>query len=116
MRLRSYDDCVVPECTFRYVPKTVSFERAVSYLLDRRCDDFTPAEFAHSETQNKASPSLAVAGRPNLPERVGTVPVETVKVIRPNHVSGLSRINVSQSRKRCTGQQKGSPFSPFRFV
>ena len=46
----------------------------------------------------------------------GTVPVETVKVIRPNHVSGLSRINVLQCRKRCTGQQKGSPFSPFRIV
>ncbi len=44
----------------------------------------------------------------------GTVPVETVKVIRPNHVSGLSRINVLQCRKRCTGQQKGSPFCPFR--
>jgi hypothetical protein len=46
----------------------------------------------------------------------GTVPVETVKVIRPNHVSDLSRINVLQCRKRCTGQQKGSPFSPFRIV
>src|SRR5215470_2766929 len=44
----------------------------------------------------------------------GTGPVETVKVIRPNHVSGLSRINVLQCRKRCTGQQKGSPFCPFR--
>ena len=43
----------------------------------------------------------------------GTVPIETVKVIRPNHVSGLSRINVLQSRKRCTGQQKGSPFCVF---
>jgi len=39
-------------------PKRVSFERAVSCLLDRRCDDFTPAELAHSETQHKASPSL----------------------------------------------------------
>ncbi len=37
-------------------------------------------------------------------------------VIRPNHVSGLSRINVLQCRKRCTGQQKGFPFSPFRIV
>src|SRR5277367_6448457 len=115
-RLRSYDNCVVPECAFRSVPKRVSFERAVSYLLDRRCDDFTPAELAHSETQHKASPSLAVAGRASLPDRAGTVPVETVKVIRPNHVSGLSRINVLQCRKRCTGQQKGSPVSPFRTI
>ena len=113
-RLRSYDNCVVPECAFRSVPK--SFERAVSYLLDRRCDDFTPAELAHSETQHKASPSLAVAGRASLPDRAGTVPVETVKVIRPNHVSGLSRINVLQCRKRCTGQQKESPVSPFRTI
>ena len=110
------DNCVVPECAFRSVPKRVSFERAVSYLLDRRCDDFTPAELAHSETQHKASPSLAVAGRASLPDRAGTVPVETVKVIRPNHVSGLSRINVLQCRKRCTGQQKGSPVSPFRTI
>src|ERR1022692_3050179 len=50
------------------------------------------------------------------PTGPGTVPVETVKVIRPNHVSGLSRINVSQCRKRCTGRQKGSPFSPFRTI
>src|ERR1700685_4578744 len=48
------------------------------------------------------------------PTGPGTVPVETVKVIRPNHVSCLSRINVLQCRKRCTGQQKGSPFCPFR--
>lgn len=47
------------------------------------------------------------------PIGLGTVPIETVKVIRPNHVSGLSRKNVLQCRKRCTGQQKGSPFSPF---
>jgi hypothetical protein len=46
----------------------------------------------------------------------GTVSVETAKVIRPNHVSGLSRINVLQCRKRCTGQQKGTPFSPFRSI
>ena len=44
----------------------------------------------------------------------GTVRVETVKVIRPIHVSGLSRINVLQCRKRCTGKQKWSPFCPFR--
>ena len=45
-----------------------------------------------------------------------TVPVETVKLIRPNHVSDLSRINVLQCRKRCTDQRKGSPFSPFRTI
>ena len=49
---------------------------------------------------------------PLRPFGPGTVPVETVRVIRPNHVSGLSRINVLQCRKRCTGQQKGSPFCP----
>ena len=36
-----------------------------------------------------------------------------VKVIRPNHVSDLSRKNVLQCRKTCTGQQKGLPFVPF---
>src|ERR1017187_4839940 len=45
---------------------------------------------------------------------VGDSPVETVKVIRPNHVSGLSRITVLQCRKRCTGQQKGLPFVSFQ--
>ena len=34
------------------------------------------------------------------------------KVIRPNHVSGLSRINVLECHKRCTGQ-KALPFPPF---
>lgn len=50
---------------------------------------------------------------PLRPFGPGTV---SVKVIRPNHVSGLSRINVLQCRKRCTGQQKGSPFSPLRSI
>jgi hypothetical protein len=58
-------------------------------------------------------PAIRLHKRSFAPIGPGTVPVETVKVIRPNHVSGLSRINVLQSRKRCTGQQKGSPFCVF---
>ncbi len=59
----------------------------------------------------------ASGGRNDVAQRVpGDSPVGTVKVIRPNHVSGLSRINVLQCRKRCTCRQKGPPFSPFRTI
>lgn len=49
-RLPFYDNWVAPERAFRFVPKRVSFERAVSYLLVRRCYEFTLAELAQSET------------------------------------------------------------------
>jgi len=65
-------------------------------------------------TDSAADSQVELHKGSSAPIGPGTVPVETVKVIRPNHVSGLSRINVLQCRKRCTGQQKGSPFCPFR--
>ena len=82
-------------------PQRIRFERAVSYLLDRRCDDFTPARLAHSETQQKAFQSLALAEPASLLYRAGPAPVEIVKenaTIKCNKICAL--VNSMSTRKR----------------
>jgi hypothetical protein len=43
----------------------------------------------------------------------GTVPVETVKVIRPKYVSGLSRTTFYSAARGAQASKKGLPFLPF---
>jgi hypothetical protein len=133
----SYDahaaDLLFQVISRRYEQRSIVVTTNLLSSSGTRCFQ-TPPVPSPSSTASRTTPrsfrskGRAIANaRPNSRRRSGgprrdrdrpigpsTVPVETVKVIRPNHVSGLSRINALQCRKRCTGQQKGSPFCPFR--